>query len=123
MYGENGLYIFALPKGATEARLVSRAAAPTDVRPWLEDRRRLGLYVERIVLRGADEVREVPVDHPSLSRGWWAVERSGTALRRWTDGNAVVPLPQMDGPIMLEIRAGSAGLSYPVQPVREVRAA
>jgi hypothetical protein len=89
----------------------------------LEDRRRLGLYVERIVLRGADEVREVPVDHPSLSRGWWAVERSGTALRRWTDGNAVVPLPQMDGPIMLEIRAGSAGLSYPVQPVREVRAA
>jgi hypothetical protein len=123
MYGENGLYIFALPKGATEVRLVSRAAAPTDVRPWLEDRRRLGLYVERIVLRGADEVREVPVDHPSLSRGWWAVERSGTALRRWTDGNAVVPLPQMDGPIMLEIRAGSAGLSYPVQPVREVRAA
>ena len=40
MYGENGLYIFALPKGATEARLVSRSAAPTDARPWLEDRQR-----------------------------------------------------------------------------------
>jgi hypothetical protein len=123
MYGENGLYIFALPKGATEVRLVSHAAAPTDVRPWLEDRRRLGLYVERIVLRGADEVREVPVDHPSLSRGWWAVERSGTALHRWTDGDAMLPLPEMAGPAMLEVRAGSAGLSYPVQPIRQVRAA
>jgi hypothetical protein len=123
MCGENGRYIFALPEGAAEVRLASRAAAPTDVRPWLEDRRRLGLYVERIVLRGADDVREVPVDHPGLSQGWWAVERSGTALRRWTDGNAVVPLPQIDGPAMLEIRAGSAGLSYPVQPIPRIRAA
>jgi collagen type I/II/III/V/XI/XXIV/XXVII alpha len=114
MYGENGLYIFALPKGATEVRLISRSAAPTDARPWLEDRRRLGLYVERIVLRGADAVHEVPVDHPGLTRGWWAVEPRGTAMRRWTDGNAVLPLPMMDGPTMLEIRATNAGLAFPV---------
>jgi hypothetical protein len=112
MYGQNGLYIFALPKGADEVRLVSRSAAPTDVRPWLEDRRKLGLYVERIVLRSAVDVRDVPVDHPSLSRGWWAVESSGAAMRRWTDGNAVLPLPEMAGPTMLEIRATSAGLAY-----------
>ncbi len=123
IYGENGLYIFALPKGATEVRLVSRSAAPTDARPWLEDRRRLGLYVERIVLRSSDDVREVPVDHPDLSQGWWAVESSGTAKRRWTDGNAVLPLPDMAGPTMLEVRAGSASLLYPVQSEREVRAA
>jgi Hint domain len=122
-YDKNGLYLFALPQGATEVRLVSRSAAPTDVRPWLEDRRRLGLYVERIVLRGEDDVREVPIDHPGLSRGWWAVERLGTALRRWTDGDAVVLLPEIDRPTMLEIRAGSAALSYPVQGAREVRAA
>ena len=77
LYGENGLYIFALPKGATEVRLVSRAGSPTDTRPWLEDRRCLGVYVERIVLRGASEVREVPLDHPGLSQGWWAVEQDG----------------------------------------------
>jgi len=93
------------------------------VRPWLEDRRRLGLYVERIILRGADDVREVPVDHPSLSQGWWAVESSGTAKRRWTDGKAVLSLPDMAAPAMLEVRAGSAGLLYPVVPVQEVHAA
>jgi hypothetical protein len=123
MYGESGLYIFALPKGATEVRLVSRSAAPTDVRPWLEDRRRLGLYVERIVLRSADDVRELPVDHPGLSQGWWAVESHNTSLRRWTDGSAVLPLPDMAGPAMLEVRAGSAGLLYPLQSEPKARAA
>jgi Hint domain-containing protein len=123
VFAESGLYIFALPQGATEVRLMSHSAAPTDVRPWLEDRRRLGLYVERIVLRSVDEVQEVPVDHPNLSHGWWAVEPDGPTLRRWTDGNAVLPLPAMDGPTMLEVRAGSADLLYPVQPVPDARAA
>src|ERR1700719_3865471 len=68
LYGENGLYIFALPKGATEVRLVSRAGSPTDARPWLDDRRCLGVHVERIVLRAATELQEVPVDHPGLSK-------------------------------------------------------
>jgi hypothetical protein len=114
LYGENGLYIFALPKGATEVRLVSRACSPTDVRPWLEDRRCLGVYVERIVLRGVSEVRAVPVDHPGLSRGWWAVEKSGIALRRWTNGDAVLPLPAFSGPAMLEVRLGGA-MTYVVE--------
>jgi hypothetical protein len=93
-------------------RLVSRAGAPTDTRPWLDDRRRLGIYAERIVLRGASEMREVPLDHPDVSQGWWAVERAGTALCRWTGGDAVLPLPAMDGATMLEIRAGNAGMVY-----------
>jgi hypothetical protein len=112
LYGENGLYIFALPKGATEVRLISRAGAPTDARPWLDDRRCLGVNVERIVLRGANELREVPVDHPGLSKGWHAVERNGVALRRWTNGDAVLSLPVLGGPAMLEIRASSGGMVY-----------
>jgi hypothetical protein len=112
LYGENGLFIFALPKGATEVRLVSRAGAPTDTRPWLDDRRSLGVSVERVLLRGANEMREIPLDYPDLSQGWWAVERDGAALRRWTNGAAVLPLPAMDGPTMLEIRANNAGMSY-----------
>ena len=114
LYGENGLYIFVLPKGATEARLISRAGSPADVRPWLDDRRCLGVNVERIVLRGASELREVPVDHPGLSRGWHVVERDGIALRRWTSGDAVLPLPALSGPTMLEIRAGNGGMGYVV---------
>ena len=108
VYGENGLYVFALPKGATEVRLVSRANPPTASRPWLEDRRCLGVYVERIVLRGVHEVHEIAVDHPSLSRGWWAVEQDGVALHRWTDGEALITLPAFDYPAMLEIMPAPA---------------
>ncbi len=106
LYGENGLYIFPLPKGATEVRVLSRAGSPTDVRPWLGDRRCLGVYVERIALRDASNLQEVPVDHPGLSRGWWAVEKNGVAMRRWTNGDAVLPLPASSSPAMLEIRLG-----------------
>ena len=123
LYGENGLYIFVLPKGTTEVRLISRAGAPTDARPWLDDRRCLGVNVERIVLRGASELREVPVDHPGLSRGWHAVERDGVALRRWTTGDAVLPLPALTGPTMLEIRASNGGMAYLADAGQEQRAA
>jgi hypothetical protein len=112
LYGENGLYVFALPKGVTEVRVTSRAAAPTDTRPWLEDQRDLGVYVSRIVLRGANEVLDIPLDHPELNKGWWAVERDGTSLRRWTNGDAVLALPAFEHPAMLEIHASPSGLAY-----------
>src|SRR5262249_21584067 len=80
MYSDRDLVIFALPRGATEVRLISRAQPANKARPWLEDRRTLGVRVARLVLRGAQEVREIPVDHPALSKGWWAVERDGHAL-------------------------------------------
>jgi hypothetical protein len=117
LWGENGLYIFVLPNDTTEVRLVSRAGSPTDARPWLEDRRCLGVCVERIVLRSPSEVQEVPVDHPGLSQGWWAVEREGMALHRWTDGYAALPLPVFQGPTSLEIRTNTGGMVYPVMEI------
>jgi hypothetical protein len=108
VFSDSDRVIFVLPRGAHEVRLVSRAQSPTEARPWLEDRRRLGVRVKRIVLRGADELREVPVDHPDLTRGWWAVERDGQIMSRWTDGEAVLPLPAVSGHLILEIHlAGS----------------
>jgi hypothetical protein len=103
IYADAGLFIFPLPRNAGTVRLVSRASAPADARPWLDDRRRLGVRLARIVLRDAAEVREISVDHPDLQQGWWAVERDGTATGRWTDGDAVLPLPAMHGVTMLEI--------------------
>ena len=74
--------------------------------------------MKRIVLRGADELRDIPVDHPDLTRGWWAVERDGQVMSRWTDGEAVLPLPAMRGPVMLEFHlAGS--MSYAVDAASE----
>jgi hypothetical protein len=52
------------------------------------------------------------MDHPSLTDGWWAVEKDGEQLRRWTTGNALLPLPP--GATMVEIEM-TAGSSYPVE--------
>ena len=76
------------------------------------------MRVKRIVLRGADEMREIPMDHPDLTRGWWAVERDGQIMSRWTDGEAVLPLPAMRGPAVLEIHlAGSMIYAVDAAPV------
>jgi hypothetical protein len=100
--------IFALPGVASEVRLISRAQAPTEARPWLGDPRRLGVCVKRIVLRGADQARDVPMDHPDFAHGWWTVEHDGPIMSRWTDGEAVLLLPPMRGPAMLEIHLAGA---------------
>jgi hypothetical protein len=108
IFSNSDLIVFPVPRGAREVGLVSRGQSPIEARPWLSDRRRLGVRVKRIVLRGADGPREVPVDHPDLSQGWWAVERDGKITCRWTDGDARLPLPAMSGTAMLEIHlAGS----------------
>jgi hypothetical protein len=114
---DGGHYIFVLPKGLPEVRLVSHAGAPTDARPWLEDRRRLGVCVQRIVLDGSGDVQEVPLDHPNLSQGWWAVEWDGAAPRRWTDGAALLPLPPCVDPVMLRIDASPCGMTYAIDAI------
>lgn len=106
-----GTHIFLLPSGG-DARLVSRAAAPCDTRPWIEDRRRLGVMVQRITIRHGTASRSIPLDHPGLTDGWWRPEGNGGDLWRWTDGSAALPLP--DGALTLEITLGEGAL-YPVE--------
>ena len=118
VFSDSDRVICVLPGGASEVRLVSRAQAPTEARPWLEDRRRLGARVKRIVLRGADELHEIPLDHPDLTRGWWGVERDGPVMSRWTDGEAVLPLPAMRGTVMLEIHLAGT-MTYVMDAVPE----
>lgn len=108
---EAGRYIFALP-GGQEARLVSRSGRITDTQPWLDDRRSLGVAVERIALRSADGFEEIAMDHPDLSQGWWEAERTGNRLHRWTDGDATIRLT--GGPVLLELTlAGTAAYLLP----------
>ena len=110
----NRLHAFVLPKGTIDVRILSRAGVPTDTCPWLEDRRRLGIYVRRIVLRDAGGVRDISLDHPALCHGWWAIERDEPALHRWTNGDAWLPLPLIEGAALLEIHADNGGMSYAV---------
>jgi hypothetical protein len=103
---------------AREVRLVSRAQSPTEARPWLDDQRQLGVRVKRLVLHGTDETHEVPMDHPDLARGWWAVERDGQMMCRWTGGEAVLPLPAIRGHVMLEAHLAGA-MIYTVNAASE----
>jgi VCBS repeat-containing protein len=114
---DSGRYVFALPATNRAVWLVSRTTVPSDVEPWVEDRRRLGVMVSRLTLLTSDGVEPIPLDHPSLGEGWWDVEwHSATALRRWTDGQARLPI-QTGGPVLLEVELVST-LAYPVVPPR-----
>ena len=109
-------FVFCLPKHDGTVRVMSRAGSPTDVSPWAEDWRRLGIYVGHIVTHSRTGPNTLPLDHPSLREGWWAIEQAGRLLRRWTDGNALLPVPP--GTTMVEIHlagrmAYRAGCSEP----------
>jgi hypothetical protein len=105
--------MFVLPPRTCWATIRSRAAAPSDLRPWLDDRRRLGVSVSRIVLRSGTSRTDIPVDHPALADGWHDVELAGTRLWRWTDGGALLPVSA--GTNMIELHL-SGSVEYPARP-------
>ena len=88
----DGRFVFMLPIGPGPLRLRSRSTVPSVLRPWIDDRRRLGVMVQRLTLRAGDAVEMFPLDHPALRDGWWAIERDAHAMWRWTNGDAVLPL-------------------------------
>ena len=113
-----GKFIFVLPPLTDEVQFLSRAASPSDLRPWLDDRRRLGVSVGRIVLRGELEFAEVPVDSPLLMDGWYDVERDSARMSRWTDGCARLLVPI--GTQMIEIHL-TGSTEYPAEMVAGAR--
>jgi hypothetical protein len=110
----NDTYLFALPPGTDDVRLVSRAARPNQTRPWIEDSRCLGVRIGRITVKDGCDLAEVAIDGPALGSGWWAVETDGAAMARWTNGEAHLVLPPGNDTVrLLELKlAGST--PYPV---------
>ncbi len=99
----NGLRAhFVLPEACASIVLLSGAARPAELRPWLDDRRRLGVSVARIRVSDGGELREIAIDDPALAEGWWDVEQSGNTKWRWTDGHARLE-PGTRGPAVLEV--------------------
>ncbi len=97
-----GRYVFVLPKGTQRVRLGSGWAWPA---AFAVDQRRLGVCVSRIVLHDADGPRDLALDDPGLVLGWWAPEGS----HRWTDGNAMLPVPPCS--TMLEVQIVNCALA------------
>jgi hypothetical protein len=81
--------VFALPPDAAEVVIGSDAVRPAEARPWLDDRRRLGVQVRRIRVHAEDEMTDVALDGPLLGSGWHGPEPAG----RWTSGAATLRLP------------------------------
>jgi hypothetical protein len=106
---EDGRYIFAVPPCNRSPRLVSRTVRPSDLCAWLDDRRRLGVQVCRMIVHHGQDVADIPKDHPMLTEGWWAAEQDDGALCRWTDGDAALA-PTDFG--LIEIRLAGR-LRYP----------
>ena len=115
----DGRYTFVIPPGDQPVRLLSRSARPCDLRPWVEDRRTLGVMVRRLRLRLGQDVRELAVDGPMLHQGWWAVEPGSEGPTRWTNGDALLPVT---GGGVLEVEL-AASMEYAVIVEEEVRRA
>jgi autotransporter-associated beta strand protein len=110
---QRNCHSFIVPAGAADVRLVSRSATANALTPWVSDSRRLGVLVSSLVWRQEEEVCPVALDEPALRDGWWAPEWHGSAtLRRWTGGNARLPLPRtFDGARLLDVTVAST-LAY-----------
>jgi hypothetical protein len=105
-------YCFMLPSNPAEVRLASRAARPCDTRPWVEDERMLGVSVSRVRVHQGRDVVDVALDGPALGQGWWQIEQDAHGMWRWTDGEAVLRLPEAQGSSrVLEITMGG-GMTY-----------
>ena len=89
---ENSNYSLKTSQGDFILTLYEKRVDPAEL-PWF-----LGL-MEHLARRG--------ISCPLPVHG-----RDGAALRRWTTGGATLTLPSFDGPAILEITAGPAGMTY-----------
>ena len=113
--------VFLLPESTADATLITRFGSPADTAPYLNDHRRLGIAIRRVLLRTGTEERVIPADHPSLTQGWHPVEQDaiGSAWR-WTDGCAHLPVGPLAGPTILELHlAGAMTYRLDAVPARQ----
>jgi len=105
-----GHAVFRLTLPASDIRLVSGAARPSDILP-VTDSRHLGIMVRALCWRqdGAEVV--VPVNSPALIDGFHTLEHDSSRGMaepfRWTNGNAGLPadlVPPWRGEVVLELR-------------------
>jgi hypothetical protein len=114
-----GRYTFVIPRLQGDARLVSRKFVPSEVRPWVDDSRQLGVMVKRIAIRSPVQHVEIAIDDPRLTDGWWASERNDAEICRWTSGDAVIPVE--GDRVVVEIWIG-ANVDYPIVQCLEEKA-
>ncbi|MGN8119934.1 Hint domain-containing protein [Labrys sp. 22185] len=105
----DGMALFMIPSNVRSVRIVSRASRPADtIGPYVDDRRFLGVLVGAVTLQDGNVRREIDTHLTTRTlRGWSVPEGS----RRWTDGDAVLPLGERapNAIAMLGLRIVAAG--------------
>ena len=113
---------FLLPRCRRDARLVSLSAMPSEMRPWVDDPRRLGVAIRRITVWHNAQYKDIALDDPRLVDGWWDVERHDASIWRWTNGDAALPIE--GDRLMVEIAVSGISLySLAEHSSRKTRAA
>jgi hypothetical protein len=103
---------FSLPAATADLRIVSRAAVPAEIDPTAQDRRRLGVLLERLVLTGPNGHLEIGAGDRLLSEGFHPPEIVGKRLVRWTDGHARLPAEAIAGMNRIELHVVGAQPSW-----------
>lgn len=97
------IVVISQPDGSVVIR--SRCATPGYISRDPRDRRVLGIKIAEITSSNGSII---PLDHPSLTDGWYDMEADG----RWTNGNAAVPATIAKGGL-IHVKI-AATLAYPV---------
>lgn len=95
------LLCFDLPLASGPALLRVPARRPADAEPWSNDRRRLGVAIERIVTLTQGGAAELPIAALSPRDGWWPAEEGARA--RWTAERALLADPPHGGVLQFHL--------------------
>ena len=106
-------FSFDIAQTASDVRIVSRSAVPAEIDPASSDRRRLGVAMAGLTLRGNGLSIDVLAGEKLLADGFYPADGG----HRWTNGAASIPaalLALMDGTFSVTVQLVGTGLQYPV---------
>ena len=106
-------YSFDIAEHAGEMLIVSRSVVPAEIEAVSTDRRRLGVAVAKLTLRGNGMSVDVMAGEKLLAEGFFPADGG----HRWTNGSAQFPaalLALMDGAFSVTVELVGTGLRYPV---------
>jgi hypothetical protein len=111
---EGSRYLFRIAADVASVTIASRHTSPWASKPWIDDRRELGVAVASITVMSDAGIAEIPLERTAGLSGWYAMERGSDGVGWcWTNGAAALLLPAACGPRWLEVVLHGT-MSYPV---------
>jgi autotransporter passenger strand-loop-strand repeat protein len=91
---EGARYLFPVAGSVAEITIASRHTSPWAAKPWIDDRRELGVAVASVTVMSDTGLAEVPLAGGAAVSGWYGLERDAEGRTwRWTNGAGVIALP------------------------------